>query len=387
MPGVHARLSASSAARWINCPPSALLAEQFTDTQSPYAAAGTLAHAIAELKARKHFLEPMGPRKYAAAMKKLKGDPAYEPGMDAATEAYLDHLKAIALNFPEKPFVALEVRVDYSDYAPRGFGTADCIMIYGDTIHIVDYKNGSGVPVDALENPQLQLYALGALKVYAPFYGDKLTEIHVHIVQPNAGGVRSWYLDRNALIEWGEKVVRPAAELAYDGKGDFCPGPWCDDHFCPARATCAARAKKMLGYTAYTSKDPALLDNDEIAGILEIAGNLHKWLTAVQDYAFNEALAGRKISGFKLVEGRRSREWLDQDKAFEALRDRGVAEALLWERKPVTVAGLEKLLGKAGFAAASDGLVLQKPGKPALVPESDRRPEWTPANAAFEVVD
>jgi len=382
----HARLSASSAARWLNCTPSALLAEQFPDTGSRYSAAGTLAHSIAELKARKHFLEPMGPQKYGAALKKLKADESYDPGMDAATDVYLDHLKALAMQYDQTPFVALEVKVDYSHVAPEGFGTADCIMIAGDEMHVVDYKNGSGVPVDAEENPQMMLYALGALNVYRPLYGNSIQRIHLHIVQPNAGGVKSWEISRKDLNIWATSIVQPRARLAYNGDGDYNPGPWCDDHFCPARATCMARAKKLLEMEDVAGQDPATMNDSQIGEILTRATSLQKWVSALQDYAFNAAMSGRKIDGFKLVEGRASRDWINQDDAFRQLQEKGVPEAMLWERKPVSVASLEKALGKKVFIEQAGELVERKPGKPALVPESDKRPEWTPAEGAFNAV-
>ena len=389
MPGQHARLSASSAARWLNCPPSAMLAEQFPETTSKYAAAGTLAHKLAELKARKYFLEPMGTRAYNARLKKLKEDPAWEPGMDAATDVYLDELKRISMLYDEAPFVALEVRVDYSHIAPEGFGTADCVMIAEGNMHIVDYKNGAGVPVEAERNPQLMLYALGALKVYEPIFGDSIETVCLHIVQPNAGGVKQWALPSRELHAWGAGMVE-TAEKAYNGEGEYNPGPWCDDHFCPARATCAARTRKMLGLEAEAKEYPTgdLIGDDELGDILTRAAGLQQWISALQEYAFNAALSGRKIAGYKLVEGRSTRDWKDQTQAFlTMIHERRVPEALLWERRPVTVAGLEKALGKVSFLEAAADLVVKKPGKPALVPESDKRPAWVPAEAAFEKVD
>lgn len=388
MPGTHARLSASSAARWINCPPSAKLAEQFPDTASKYAAAGTVAHAIAELKARKYFLEPMGTRAFNNRMRNFKSNPDYDPGMDHATDVYLDELKRIAMQYDEAPFVALEVRVDYSHIAPEGFGTADCVMIAGEDMHIVDYKNGSGVVVEAEGNPQLMLYAIGALKVYAPIFGDTIHKVFLHIVQPNAGGIREATIAVQDIAKWATGIVEPAARLAHEGKGEFCPGPWCDDHFCPARATCMARAKEMLDMETDAMLSPAveLIPDEEIGGILTRATNLQKWVNALQEYAFNRAMSGRRVPGYKLVEGRTTRDWANQDEAFETLQERGVPEALLWERKPASVAGLEKALGKHVFQENAEDLVIRKPGKPALVPESDKRPEWTPAEAAFGVV-
>lgn len=390
----HARLSPSSAHRWLNCTPSARLAEQFPDTGSEYAAAGTLAHAIAELKARKHFIEPMGARTFNSRMKKLKADPLYDTGMDGATDTYLDHLKELSLTFKAPPFVALESRVDYGHLVPGGFGRADCIMAGEGWLYVVDYKNGAGVPVEAEENPQMMLYALGALHTYAPIYGDTIRSIRMSIVQPNAGGVKDWSTTRDKLHRWGNDYVRPRAELADKGEGEFIPGDWC--RFCPAKAQCTARAKKMLELEPMKGAIPKavaptkeltagpLLSDAEVGDILSRAISLSEWVQSLKDYALTTALEGREIAGWKAVEGRGSREWVNLDDAFAALQQRGIAEALLWERKPASVAGLEKALGKKAFADAADGLWTKSPGKPTLVPESDKRPPYVPAKAAFK---
>lgn len=392
----HAVLSASSSHRWLNCPPSARLAEQFPESTSSYAEAGRVAHAIAELKARKYFLEPMSTRTYNARLKKLKSDPNYDAGMDTATDLYLDHLQEIGMSFTAPPFVALETRVDYSHLAPEGFGTADCIIIGGDKLHVIDYKNGSGVPVEAENNSQMMLYALGALRVYGVIFGDSIRQICLSIVQPHSGGVKTWSLTRAELETWGETVVKPAARLAYDGGGEFHPGAWCDNAFCPARATCTARARKMLELEPEAAAAPAAiapadwegptLTDDQIGDVLTRALNLQKWVESLQIYALSAALEGRRIAGFKVVEGRGSRNWNDLDAAFRTLQERGVPEAMLYERKPVSVAGLEKSIGKKTFAETADGLWQKKPGKPALVPESDKRPEYNAAAIAFGAV-
>ncbi|WNX84387.1 DUF2800 domain-containing protein [Agathobaculum sp. NTUH-O15-33] len=396
MPDKHALLGPSSSHRWLNCPPSARLSEQFPDTGSSFAAAGTLAHEIAELKARKHFIEPMGVRTYNARMKKLKADPRYDPGMDDATDQYLEHLKALAMIFVSPPFVALETQVDYSYLVPEGFGTADCIMIGGGKMCVVDYKNGSGVPVDAVDNSQMMLYALGALHVYAPIYGDTIHTIHLSIVQPNAGGVKEWEASREALDLWAENYVRPQAVLAWEGKGEFNPGEWCEKNFCPARSQCTARAKKMLeleplqgavpeelAASAINEPSAPLLTDAEVGDILTRAISLEAWVKDLKNYALTATLEGREVAGWKAVEGRGSRDWNDVDAAFAALQEHGIAEALLYERKPVSVAGLEKTLGKKDFAETAEGLWTKSPGKPALAPETDPRKPYTPAEAAF----
>lgn len=395
MPDQHAKLSASSAHRWLNCPPSVKLAEQFPSKTSSYAEAGRLAHSIAELKARKHFLEPMSTRTYNSRLKKLQEDPYYDRSMDESTDTYLDVLKETAMGFEQAPFVALETRVNFSDWVPEGFGTADCIMICGDTIVIIDYKNGAGVPVEAEENPQMQLYALGAIQTYAPIFGNSLTRVVTKIVQPNAGGTKSWETTVEHLRQWAEEVVGPTASVALAGDGDFCAGEWC--RFCPAKAQCSARARQMLELEPLVGAKPLLaqtpgqetkntavmLTDAQVGDVLQRARNLKKWVEDLEEYALSAALAGREITGFKAVEGRGSRDWSDLDEAFSVLQARGISEAMLWERKPVSVAALEKAVGKKVFAEAAKDLVTKKPGKPALVPASDKRPAYNAAAIAF----
>lgn len=392
MPDMHALLGASSAHRWLHCPPSARLCEQFPDTQSEYAAAGTLAHSIAELKARNYFIEHMPMRTFNARLKKLKESPHYDKSMDAATDMYLEHLKSLALSFSSHPFVALENRVDYSHIVPEGFGTADCIMIGEGRICVVDYKNGSGVPVEADNNPQMMLYGLGALHSYSAVYGDSIRNVHLSIVQPNAGGVKEWGLSVIDLEDWGTQYVRPLANLAWEGKGDFASGDWC--RFCRAKAQCSARAKKMLELYPLKGAEPEadpktegaqLLTDAEIGDILTRAQELQDWVKSLQDYALSATLNGREIKGWKAVEGRGSRDWAGgTDHAFKLLTERGIDDALLWERKPVTVAGLEKALGKKTFEEVAGDIICRTAGKPTLKPESDKRPPYNPAAAAFE---
>lgn len=384
-PEQHALLSASSSERWLHCPPSVRLGEGTPETTSEYAEAGRVAHAIAELKARSYFLEPCTKRQLTAALKPLKADPHYDKGMDSATDIYLDYLKELAMRYgTAQPAVALEVRVDYSDYAPEGFGTSDCVMVGGDMLSVVDYKNGAGVPVSAEDNSQMMLYALGALKLYEPIYGNAIQNLHMAIVQPNAGGIKEWYTSRKYVEDWGEKVVRPLARLAYDGDGIFDPGDWC--RFCPRKAQCAARAKSMLELEPTMQVAPTgdTLTDAQLGDILARALNLESWVKDLKDHALSAALAGREITGFKVVEGRGSRDWAGgSDKAFHALMAKGIDEALLYERKPVTPPALEKALGKAVFKETADDLVEKKPGKPTLVPVDDPRKPYNAAQAAF----
>lgn len=399
-PEKHALLGASSAHRWLNCPGSARLTENMPDSTSPYAEAGHLAHEIAELKARNYFIETLPKRSFNAKLKKLKESEHYDKSMDGATDEYLEHLKARAMSYPAAPTVALEVQVDFSDIVPEGFGTADCIMIGSGRLDVVDYKNGSGVLVEAEHNPQMMLYAWGALRYFKPIFGNSIETIHMSIVQPNAGGVREWETSVSELDHWANTYACERAERAWRGEQEFHSGDWCQ--FCKAKATCTERARAMFDVEplvdsvpaglpnarAYEGSKVALLTDTEVGNILTRARDVAAWLKDLEDYALKATLEGRPIAGWKAVEGRGSREWNGGcDAAFEQLQSRGVAEAMLYERKPVSVAGLEKALGKKAFAETAEGLWSKTPGKPTLVPESDKRPPYNPAAAAFGTVD
>ena len=396
-PEKHALLGASCAHRWLNCPGSARLTENIPDTTSPYAEAGRLAHEIAELKARQHFIETPPKRSFNAKLKKLKESEHYDKSMDGATDEYLEHLKARAMSYPTAPTVALEVQVDFSDIVPEGFGTADCIMIGSGRLDVVDYKNGSGVVVEAENNPQMMLYAWGALRYFKPIFGDSIETVHMSIVQPNAGGVREWETTPDTLLDWAEQWAWQQAKKAWDGAQEFHAGDWC--RFCKAKATCTERAKAMFDVepmvgakpiSRQTLADPTdmLLTDVQIGDILTRAKDVVAWLKDLEAYALSSVLVGNAILGWKAVEGRGNREWAGgSDAAFEQLQSRGVAEAMLYERKPVSVAGLEKALGKKAFAEVAEGLWHKTPGKPTLVPESDKRPPYNPAAAAFGEVN
>lgn len=398
-PEKHALLGASSAHRWLNCPGSARLTEHMPDTTSPYAEAGRLAHEIAELKARQYFIETLPKRSFNAKLKKLKESEHYERGMDGATDEYLEHLKARAMSYPTAPTVALEVQVDFSDIVPEGSGTADCIMIGSGRLDVVDYKNGAGVLVEAEGNPQMMLYAWGALNYFRPIFGGSIQTVHMSIVQPNAGGVREWDVTLPNLCDWAKTYAAPHARQAWSGDPIFCAGDWC--RFCKAKATCTERAKAMFDVEPYLGGVPAgielsnpgnaalplVLSDDEVGKILTRAKDVAAWLKDLEDYALKATLEGRPIPGWKAVEGRGTREWNGgSDTAFDHLLERGVPRAILYEEKPVSVAGLEKALGKKAFTETAEGLWTKTPGKPTLVPESDKRPPYNPAAAAFEAV-
>lgn len=377
-PEKHALLSASSADRWMHCPPSARLTASLPDTTSDYAQAGRVAHAIGELRLRKQFLEPMSQKTFTARLNKLKKDPHFDPEMLRTTEEYADFVTEQALAFSARPYVAVEQVVDFSSFVPEGFGTADCILIGSDVLHIIDYKHGQGHPVDAQDNPQLKLYALGAIMRYYQFYSIQI--VRMSIVQPRAGGIKTWETTREALIDWGVQTVRPLAKAAFAGEGEPAPGDWCA--FCKLKGNCRARGQ-YLALEAFGQKPAPTYSDQELGDILRRAKGLAAWAKDLEDYALQAALAGRDIPGWKAVEGRSIRQFDDPTAAFNDLIAAGYDEALLYERKPLTLAQLEKALGKKAFQDAAGAHIVTPPGKPTLAPESDKRQAINAAAQAF----
>lgn len=396
----HAVLGASSAERWLNCPPSVMLTQDMPDTTSPYAIEGSIAHELAELKLRKHFLTGIGPKRYATMSKAIKDNLAASlfraegPGptqdvlnaelestwaeMDHCTDTYLDTAKEIALGFPEAPYVALEQRVDFSAWVPDGFGTADFLAVGSGVLHIIDYKHGRGVAVAAENNPQLMLYALGAWHRYQALY--PIHTLRWTIVQPRNGGV-SAAQEINALdlLKWAQDYVAPRAKLAYEGQGEYNPGDWC--RFCKARATCRARSDYNLALEGFTKTEPALLSAEEIGAILIRSRDLARWISDLEEHALTALLDGQEIPGWKAVAGRALRIWTDQEAAFAKAMELGTPEAMLYERRPVSLAQLEKLMGKKAFQPLTD-FVTVPPGKPTLAPQDDKRAAITNRSAA-----
>ncbi|MDE5991704.1 MAG: DUF2800 domain-containing protein, partial [Oscillospiraceae bacterium] len=331
MPANHALLSASSAERWLNCPPSARLTENMPDTESPHAAEGTLAHSLAELKVRKKF-ENMRKSEYDKRLGEIRKGPLYAPEMDGHTDTYLDCILKVAHGYSRvKPYVVAEKRLDYSEYVPGGFGTCDCVMLCKNDLHIFDFKYSKGVPVSAEDNPQLKLYALGALAEYGFLYD--IQSVTLHIIQPRLDSISDFLIDVGSLIAWGNSI-RPIAELADKGDGKFKCGDWC--RFCKAKATCRARAEDFFTLEKSAELPKELLSDHEIGEILERASRLKNWVSEVEEYVLSEILSGKSVDGWKAVEGRSNRKITDIDGAFEILKKEGYDEAMLYERKPIT---------------------------------------------------
>ena len=401
-PTEHALLSASSAHRWLLCTAAPRFEEQFPSGTSEYAEEGQLAHSICDLYAKRYFTGTPK-RSFNAALKKLQAKPLYSDEMLTTAEAYVDYLKEKALGYSAKPYVTQEVKVDFSEYVPEGFGTCDCVMIGGDTLHITDYKHGKGVAVSAEDNPQMRLYALGALKMFAPVFGDAIKKVSMGICQPRLSSEASEdCLTVEDLRAWGESI-KPTAQEAYNGPGTFCPGEHC--RFCRGKAQCRARADQNTAFEDF--KDfaiagkaapelqalspearaviglPPMLSDVEIGELLIRAEGLVQWYKDLQEYATTSILAGKEIPGWKVVAGKSNRAFKNTDEAIKAIMALGIDEAMCYDRKPKTLTEFEGLLGKKKFAEAMADHIIKPLGKPTLAPITDKREAYSTAVADF----
>ena len=399
--GAHALLGASSAHRWLECPPSARLelAAGVPDEGSPYAAEGTAAHAYAELELS-YRLGHITKRQYSGRLKKHKATEWWGPEMEEAVDDYATEVMNIVEGLRLEgghPAVELEQRVDYSEYVPGGFGTADVAVLSEGVLHVIDLKYGKGVPVSAEGNPQLRLYALGAALKYQMIY--EFGEVRMTIVQPRLGSSSTDSMPYGELLRWAEEVVAPRARLADAGEGAYSPGE-SQCRWCRAKAACRARAEANLKAACedfsldslpegpdevdLSVPQPELLSAEEVAALLPILPRIEAWAKDVQEWALEQARDhGVAFPGYKLVEGRSNRKVVQPGAAMDALAAEGFAASDY--QKPaelVPLGKLEKLLGKARFAEVLGAYVDKPAGKPALVPSSDKRPAIDPAEAA-----
>ena len=394
----HALLSASSAEKWIHCPPSARLEASMPDKESDDAKMGTLAHSIGELKLQKLFTDKnMTERTYRSRLKKLQQEEFYEPEMDGYTDEYVDYVSGIAFGFPGQPFVAIEKRVDYGPWAREGFGTSDCIIIYGNELHVIDFKYGKGIPKKAENNSQLLLYALGAYNEFGMLFN--IEDVHLHIVQPRTGKNTSWCTSLAGLLSWGETVIRPVAEQAWEGKGEFHPADYCSgdtenyckDGFCKAYGRCRATADKNMGLMkkAWNKEQgqknlPPLISWEEAGELLKEAMFLKKWVQELENTVLGKIVSGGEVPGWKIIEGKSYRQISDADAAFAELVKAGYDEAILYERKPIALGALEKTLSKEHRQEILSKYIVKPQGKPTLAPEDDKRPAMVPQRVSAE---
>lgn len=370
----HAKLSASGASRWATCPGSVQMEEGIPDKESIYAQEGTLAHELSELKL-KHYLDSkgFGKRKLNAAVKKIKEDELYQAEMDGFTDNYVDFIKEKALSFPSKPYIEIEKRVDFSSWVPGGFGTCDCILIHGTTLSIIDLKYGKGVPVSAEKNEQLILYALGAYNAFSLIYDIK--KIEMNIVQPRLNNYSSWEVDLTELLLWGD-YFNVQSSKALSGTGELVPSAKACK-FCKARDICSVRAENNLSLESEIHLNPNEIPRDKLFEYISRGEDIAKWVNDLKAYALNLCLSGEDVKGLKAVAGRTSRSWTNQDEALKKLIDGGIDEAIIFDKVPLTLAKLEKALGKEQFNNLVGDMVVTSTGKPTLVFENDKRPAIT----------
>ena len=377
----HALLSASSAHRWLVCTPSARLEETLPERKSSYADAGRLAHEMAELKLRKYYTDPIGPRKFNSLMKQYRESEHYSPELEKIADTFVDYCKAVGMQFSSSPYVMIEARVDYSHVAPGGFGTADFVAVGDDLMVIADLKTGQGKPVPIRGNEQMRLYALGALKLVAGIF--PVSRVRMVIVQPKVyDEPQEEEITVKELERWAAEIA-PIAQQAYAGEGEYVPGEHCT--FCRARETCRARIEQFFSAAELAPHKPPIIGWEEVGEVLRKAEGIVSWYNDLKELALSHILDGGEVPGWKAVEGRSSRIYADLDKAFEALKAAGIDEAILYERRPLTPAQLEKALGKEQYRKLLEepGLVVKEPGKPTLAPENDKRPAYSKAAAGF----
>lgn len=374
----HALLSASSANRWLMCPPSAQINEDFEDgVVSVYALEGTLAHDIGELKLRLELGE-ITKRKFNAELKKIKNHELFYEGMVEDVQVYVDLVMELYKEYQEEDphaEIFIEQRLDYSKYAPEGFGTGDAVILSKETVHVIDLKFGKGVVVDANDNPQLKLYALGAYEELGFLHDLKTAK--ATIAQVRLGSTPTFETSVEDLITWAEDVVAPVAELAFKGSGEFKAGDWC--RWCKFGPTCRARADHFINL--YDEKKDRELTPEEVGLLLALLDEMSAWIKDVQDGATKELTEGGTIPGWKLVEGRSNRRISDPDGLAEILLEEHREEDIFKPKELITLGGLEKLVGKKKFLEISSSFITKPPGKPALAPESDKRP------AIYDVAD
>lgn len=375
----HARLNASSSHRWMMCPPSVKLSEQFEDKPSSYAEEGTFLHELCELKLHR-YLGDMDPALIELQYAEHRDNDFYSDEAETVTDEYvafcIETIEAVRLSCPD-PLIMVEHRLDYSDYVPDGFGTGDLIIVADGVLEVIDFKGGRGVRVEANRNSQLMLYGLGALLEFDPLYD--IHQVRMTIVQPRLSNLSSFEMEADDLIRWAETEVRPKAMLAYEGKGDFCAGEWC--RFCKARYTCRKRSEYHMSLAARDFKEPDLLSDEEIADILPVAESLNSWVQDLLAYATQEAVIGKIWPGYKLVAGRSIRKYTSEAEVIKAATEAGYTD--IYKTSLLGVGDLEKRMGKKAFNEVLGKYIVKPVGAPTLVPETDPRKPYANAASVF----
>jgi hypothetical protein len=366
----HTLLSASGASRWMNCTPSARLEEKFQASTSSYAEEGTLAHELADLILR-YTYESLSRKVYNTELAKIEKNP-YAPEMLTEVEKYVAHVIEF-YNLAKKRTpgakLLIEQKLDFSHLVEKGFGTGDVCIIADGILDIIDLKYGKGVRVDAEGNSQLMLYGSGALRAFEMLYD--IHTVRLTIIQPRLDHVSTWEITAKELEAWGEDMVKPKAAEAYKGEGKQVAGDWCK--FCKAKAMCKTLAAKNMELAKHDFEDPHLLDEKDLLEIFKQQPMLVDWVNAVSEYLLSEAIKGKKWDGYKLVEGRSNRKWLDEERVINTLIAEGYKLPDFTSTKIKGLGEIEKLVPKSRFHILTP-LIIKPPGAPTLVPLADKRP-------------
>lgn len=373
--GSHALLSASSSKRWLNCPPSARLSDNYEDKVSDFAAEGTDAHSLCEFRLK----ESLG----LATENPIPNLAWYSEEMESCANDYVSYITeqiVVAKETCSDPIILIEQRLDYSRYVESGFGTGDCVIVSDSLLHVVDYKHGQGVLVEAERNPQMMLYALGALELFDGIYD--IQTISMTVYQPRRSNISTYTIPKQELLDWANEVLVPAAKLAFNGDGEFHCGEWC--LFCKAKAECRERAEVNMQLARDDFKLPPLLEDDEVEEILSKIDELISWANDIKAYALQTAMGGKEWSGYKLVEGRSNRKYTNENAVASVVQFAGFDP---YEKKLLGITEMQKTLGKAKFEELLSDFICKPQGKPTLVPTSDKRSAINISKTASAVND
>ena len=376
MPGTdHAILSPSASNIWLRCTRAPRMCETIPDQQTDYARQGTQAHTLCQYKLEKALgYEVKDPREELDLL---------DEEMESCSDDYVQFVMQLLSEMRQTcsdPVILIEQRLDFSEWVPEGFGYGDCILVADGAMHVIDFKYGEGVLVDAKDNSQMMCYALGAINLLDNLYD--ISSVSMTIFQPRRENVSTWKQDKFELFGWADTVLKPAADLAYKGEGNFCAGEHC--RFCRARATCRARAEYNLELARYDFAMPDTLEDDEIAAILTKIDSLTAWAADIREYALSQALSGKHFEGFKVVNGRSVRRYTSETDVAKAVSDAGFDP---YERSILGITAMTKLLGKRRFEEILGQFVTKAPGKPTLVPESDKRQVASSAKDDFSEME
>ena len=357
----HSEKGPSSSSRWIHCTPSAKLCAEMPEQATGFAEEGTQAHELCEYFLKKELgVEMEDPRPSLSY---------YNAEMEECCQGYRDYVMELyeeAKENTKDPVLLVEQRIEYERFVKGGYGTADCILIADGTLNVVDFKYGVGVEVNAVGNSQMRIYALGALEIFDLLYD--VERVKMTIYQPRKSNISVDEISRDELYKWAEDILRPAAEEADRGDGEFHAGDWC--RFCKARSICRERAKENLALAAYEFASPPLLEDEEIAEILDKVDRLVSWANDIKEYARQEALAGKEWPGWKLVEGRSNRKYVNEKEVAAAAEAAGYDP---YQKKLLPITDMEKLMGKKKFEEILGKLCIKPQGKPVLVGADDKR--------------